>query len=72
MSTTHDEDDITPTLESAIEKLQCFKEFAVFEEFLATWREQCFRDMRDAGNPHDTMKLAGTIATLSEILDLLD
>lgn len=69
---TRDEDDIIPTLESAIEKLQCFKEFEVFSEFISAWREQCFRDMRDAGNPHDTMRLAGTIATLSEILDLFD
>lgn len=61
-----------PTLSASIDALSDRDEFKVILGYLQDERERFFADLRQAENPHDVMKLAGSIATLDEIVSLLD
>jgi hypothetical protein len=60
-----------PTLPDALAILKNNDEFNVFIEFLVDEREAFIGQMRQAESPNDIMKLAGSISTLDEILQLV-
>jgi hypothetical protein len=60
-----------PTLADALAILKNNDEFSVFIEFLVDEREAFIGQMRQAEGPNDIMKLAGSISTLDEILQLV-
>lgn len=60
-----------PTIQQAVAELQHRDEFKVIVQFLRDERERFFGDLRQAENPNDVMKLAGSTATLDEIIQLL-
>ena len=60
-----------PTLPDALAILKNNDEFSVFIEFLVDEREAFIGQMRQAEGPNDIMKLAGSISTLDEILQLV-
>lgn len=60
-----------PTLPDALSILKNNDEFNVFIEFLVDEREAFIGQMRQAEGPNDIMKLAGSISTLDEILQLV-
>jgi hypothetical protein len=57
-----------PTLQAAIAELQHRDEFRVILQFIKDERERFFGDLRQAESPNDVMKLAGSVATLDELL----
>lgn len=59
-----------PTIQQAVAALQHRDEFKALVSFLKDERERFFDDLRQAENPNDVMKLAGSTATLGEILNL--
>jgi histidinol-phosphate/aromatic aminotransferase/cobyric acid decarboxylase-like protein len=60
-----------PTIQQAVAELQHRDEFKVIVQFLRDERERFFADLRQAETPNDVMKLAGSTATLDEIIQLL-
>jgi len=60
-----------PTLPDALAILKNNDEFNVFIEFLVDEREAFIGQLRQAEGPNDIMKLAGSISTLDEILQLV-
>ena len=60
-----------PSIQQAVAELQHRDEFKVIVSFLRDERERFFGDLRQAENPNDVMKLAGSTATLDEIIQLL-
>lgn len=60
-----------PTIQQAVAELQHRDEFKTIVQFLRDERERFFGDLRQAENPNDVMKLAGSTATLDEIIQLL-
>ena len=60
-----------PTIQQAVAELQHRDEFKVIVSFLKDERERFFEDLRQAESPNDVMKLAGSTATLGEIINLL-
>jgi hypothetical protein len=61
-----------PTLEQSIKSLSDRDEYKVIVQFIRDERERFFGDMRQAEGSNDVMKLAGSIATMDELLCLLD
>ena len=59
-----------PTLAEAINILQDNQEFSVFMEFIAEEKDAFIAQLRQAENPNDVMKLAGSISTLDEVLKM--
>jgi hypothetical protein len=57
-----------PTLPEAVSILVNNEEFKVFLSFLEDEREVFIANLRQAENPNEVMKLAGSISTLDEIL----
>lgn len=57
-----------PQLDAAIAELQHRDEFKTVLEFIKDERERFFGDLRQAETPNDVMKLAGSVATLDELL----
>lgn len=57
-----------PTLDAALAELQHRDEFKVVLDFIKGERERFFGDFRQAESQSDCMKLAGSIATLDELL----
>jgi len=60
-----------PTLPQSIATLSTRDEFKVIVSFLRDERERSFADLRQAVDPNEVMKITGSIATLSEIVELL-
>lgn len=60
-----------PTIQQAVAELQHRDEFKAIVQFLRDERERFFGDLRQAESPNDVMKLAGSTATLDEIIQLL-
>lgn len=60
-----------PTLNQAIAELAGRDEFRTILAFIQDERERFFGDLRQAETPHDVMKLAGSVATLDELLQTL-
>jgi hypothetical protein len=61
-----------PNLEQAVKSLSEREEMKIITEFLIEERSRFFADLRQAENTNDVMKIAGSIATLDEIISLLD
>jgi hypothetical protein len=61
-----------PTLQDAVAILINNEEFKVFVIFLESEREVFISSLRQAENPNEVMKLAGSISTLDEILQFVD
>ena len=61
-----------PTLQEAVAILINNEEFRVFVTFLESEREVFISSLRQAENPNEVMKLAGSISTLDEILQFVD
>jgi hypothetical protein len=61
-----------PTLQEAVAILTNNEEFKVFVIFLESEREVFISSLRQAENPNEVMKLAGSISTLDEILQFVD
>lgn len=61
-----------PSLQAAIAELKHRDEYKVVVAFIRDERERIFGDMGPAENPHEVMKLAGGIARLDELLQVLD
>jgi hypothetical protein len=59
-----------PTLVEAVAILKNNEEFKVFIEFIYLEREAFIGQLRQTESPNDVMKLAGSISTLDEILQL--
>ena len=60
-----------PTIQEAIATLSDRDEFKVIVQFIKDERERFFGDLRQAETPNDVMKVAGSISTLDEIIQLL-
>jgi hypothetical protein len=60
-----------PTLPEAVAILVNNEEFKVFLSFLEDEREVFIANLRQAENPNEVMKLAGSISTLDEILQFV-
>lgn len=61
-----------PTLDAAITELQSRDEYKVIVGFIRDERERFFGDLRQAETPNDCMKIAGSVASLDELLQILD
>ena len=61
-----------PTLQEAVAILINNEEFKVFITFLEDEREVFIAGLRQAENPNEVMKLAGSISTLDEILQFVN
>jgi len=61
-----------PTLDQSVKALADRDEYKVIINFLKDERERFFGDLRLAENPNDVMKIAGSVATLDDMLGLLD
>ena len=61
-----------PTLQDAVAILINNEEFKVFMSFIKDERETFISSLRQAENPNEVMKLAGSISTLDEILQFVD
>lgn len=46
-------------------------DFEIVIEFLSQERERLFADLRQAENPNDVMKIAGSVAALQELIEIL-
>jgi hypothetical protein len=60
-----------PTIQQAVESLSDRDEFKVIVQFVRDERERFFADLRMAQDTNDVMKIAGSISTLDELLNLL-
>ena len=60
-----------PTIQQAIESLSDRDEFKVIVQFVCDERERFFADLRQCTETNEVMKVAGSIATLDELLSLL-
>jgi len=61
-----------PTLEQSVIALSDRDEYKTILDFIRDERDRFFGDMRQAEAPNDVMKLAGSIATMDELLQTLD
>jgi hypothetical protein len=61
-----------PTLEQSVVSLSDRDEYKTILDFIRDERDRFFGDMRQAESPNDVMKLAGSIATMDELLQTLD
>lgn len=62
----------TPTIQAAIAELKHRDEYRAIVQFIRDERERIFGDMGPAETPNEVMKLAGGIARLDELLQVLD
>lgn len=61
-----------PTLDDAISILRNNEEFKVLVSFISDEREAFIGQLRQSETPNDVMKLSGSIATLDELLSLIN
>lgn len=66
----NENEETTPTLDQALDRLRGLQEWDIVIEYLEFEREQCFNDFGKISNGEESMKLAGNIAKLSEIITL--
>ena len=60
-----------PTLQQAVDALSYRDEYKVVLHFLRDERERLFGDLRQCSDSNDVMKVAGSIATIDELLSVL-
>lgn len=60
-----------PTIQQAVEALSDRDEFKAIIQFVRDERERFFGDLRQCVETNEVMKVAGSIATLDELLSLL-
>ena len=60
-----------PTIQQAVEALSDRDEFKTIVQFVRDERERFFGDLRQCVETNEVMKVAGSIATLDELLTLL-
>lgn len=60
-----------PTIQEACDALRNRDEYKAILLFLREERERAFGDMRQCSDSNDVMKVAGSIATLDEVIQLL-
>lgn len=60
-----------PSIEEACEILRDRDEFRVILQYIRDERERFFGDLRHAATSDDVMKIAGSVATLDELLTIL-
>jgi histidinol-phosphate/aromatic aminotransferase/cobyric acid decarboxylase-like protein len=60
-----------PTIQQAVEGLRDRDEYKAILQFLRDERERFFGDLRQCSSEQEVMKVAGSIATLDEMLQLL-
>lgn len=60
-----------PSVNQAVAALSDRDEFKVIVQFIKDERERFFGDLRQAETPNDVMKVAGSISTLDEIIQLI-
>lgn len=60
-----------PTIQQAVEALSDRDEFKAIVQFVRDERERFFGDLRQCVETNEVMKVAGSIATLDELLSLL-
>jgi histidinol-phosphate/aromatic aminotransferase/cobyric acid decarboxylase-like protein len=60
-----------PTIQQAVEVLSDRDEYKVVLQFLRDERERLFGDLRQCADSNDVMKVAGSIAALDELLQVL-
>ena len=63
---------LRPTLEQSVLALSDRDEYKAILQFIRDERERFFGDMRQAATSDDVMKIAGSIATTDELLNMLD
>ena len=61
-----------PTLEQSVQALSERYEYKVIIQFIKDERYRFFGDLRQAEGSNDVMKIAGSIASMDELLGLLD
>jgi hypothetical protein len=61
-----------PTLEQSVQALSERDEYKVIVQYIKDERDRFFSDLRQAETPHDVMKIAGSIASMDELLGFLD
>ena len=62
---------MNPPIEDAVATLKGRPELNAIIQFIADEREKCFGDMRQAETTLDVGKAAGSIATLTELKEIL-
>lgn len=60
-----------PTIQQAVEALSDRDEFKAIIQFVRDERERFFGDLRQCVETNEVMKVAGSIATLDELLTLI-
>lgn len=60
-----------PTIQQAVEALSDRDEFKAIIQFVRDERDRFFGDLRQCVETNEVMKVAGSIATLDELLSLL-
>jgi len=61
-----------PTIQQAVEALRDRDEFRTIVQFVRDERERLFGDLGPAETPNEVMKIAGGVARLDELLQILD
>lgn len=61
-----------PTIQQAVEALRDRDEYRTIVQFIADERERLFGDLGPAETPNEVMKIAGGVARLDELLQILD
>ena len=59
-----------PTLKESIQNLSHRDDFEVIVQFIKDEKDRFFSDLRQAKDTNDVMKIAGSIATLDELVSL--
>lgn len=60
-----------PTIQQSVNELQHRDEFKAIVQFVRDERERFFGDLRQATDSNDVMKIAGSVATLDELIQTL-
>ena len=60
-----------PTIQEACDALRDRDEYKAILQFLRDERERLFGDLRQCADTNDVMKVAGSIAALDELLQVL-
>lgn len=60
-----------PTIQQAVEALSDRDEFKAIVQFVRDERERFFADLRQCVDTNEVMKVAGSIATLDELITLI-
>jgi hypothetical protein len=61
-----------PTIQQAVEALRDRDEYRVIVQFVRDERERLFGDLGPAETPNEVMKIAGGVARLDELLQILE